>query len=358
VTETLTHLGEYVRELRKRLPAHYFRPVPARLLWMIPHALVIVGAALLIATDGFGLFPAGWSWLAKAGASLLIGVSFACLGFLGHEVLHGSVVKTPWLRDLVGAICFAQFNLGPKLWRKWHNVEHHGHTQHTDDDPDAMGTLEDYRERKSLQFLYRLAPWTRSLLTFVSFSFWFSLHGFMMLKRYSGEFPRRGERAVVVLQFALPVAAWLSLLVWLGPVSWLFVYLIPLLIANFLVMSYIATNHLLNPLTMTNDPLANSLTVRNPGWLEVLHLNFGFHTEHHIFPNMSPRFATILRRHIQELWPDRYHEMPHWKALRALWKTPRLYRDDSNLIDPHQGHFFPVIGRGMDPDRIEPKREA
>lgn len=334
----LTHLREYTKELKKRLPRDYFKPVPARLLWLIPHLAAITACIwALIAHD----LPV---W-AKLAASLVIGLSYSALGFLAHEVLHGSVVKTPFVRDTVGAVCFAPFALGPKIWRKWHNAEHHGHTQ-GEQDPDAMGTLEDFHNRRGVRALYSLHPQLRSLVTFIAFSFWFTLHAFLMLVRFFPSLSMR-DRAHAALQFLLPIAGWALFWYAFGWDVFLYAYVIPHLLANFTVMSYIATNHMLNPLTPVNDPLANSLTVTKPRWLDVLHLNFSHHTEHHVFPAMNPKYAPKVKALMKELWPERYHEMPHWRALQALWRTPRLYRNESELADPKRRLAYPVLGRGM-----------
>lgn len=346
VQNALHDMAFYARELKKRLPPHVFRPVPARLLWMVPHLAVIASGIIVIA-----LVRLHVAWYLVIGVA--IGLSYACLGFVGHEILHGSVVRNRWLRDFFGGICMAAFNVGPLVWRRWHNTEHHAHTQEAGVDPDAMGTLEDYRERFGLRVLYRLAPWLRSLVTFMSFAIWFSVHGFLMFVRFLPQFRPR-QRAMALAQLAGPLTLWLGLLLLLGPVKWTFAYVVPLLVANFVVMSYIATNHLLNPLTDVNDPLSNSLTVLTPRWVDVWHLNFSHHTEHHIFPMMSARYAPQVKRLAQQLWPDRYNAMPHWKALLTLWRTPRLYRDDSTLVDPHRNLAYPVLGRGLDPDDVRP----
>lgn len=343
----LTHLGHYTRELKRRLPREAFNPVPTRAFWIVPHLAAVILGILAIS---LWITPL---W-AKFAVALVIGHSFACLGFLAHEILHGAVVRHAMLRDTLGAICFSPFVLSPKLWRKWHNVEHHGHTQHDHDDPDAMGTLETLRERTFLRAFFRIAPWLRSLFTFAAFTVWFTLHGFGMFLRFLPEF-KKDERRVVIAQFVVPVLVWVGLLVVIGPIDWLFAYLLPALIGNFIVMSYIATNHLLNPLTQINDPLANSLTVTVPKIVDFFHFNFSHHTEHHIFPAMNPKYMPQVKEAVKELWPDRYNEMPHWKALRALWKTPRLYRDahESPLIDPVRGEVFPTVGRGLDPDAVK-----
>lgn len=346
----LIHLREYTRTLKKHLPAAAFEPVPARALWILPHLAVVVVGIVAIAS----WITSPW-WMLPV--SLLIGHSFACLGFLAHEILHGAVTRRPWLRDVYAAVCFFPFLIGPRLWRKWHNVEHHGHTQHDAEDPDAMGTLETLRERPFLRAFYRIAPWLRSLFTFAAFSVWFTAHGIQMLVKFLPEFPAR-QRRVVLAQFAVPLLFWVGLAVLLGPGKAFFAVVLPMLTANFIVMSYIATNHLLNPLTDVNDPLANSLSVTVPKLFDVLHFNFSHHTEHHIFPAMNAKFMPEVKRRVKEFWPDRYNEMPHWKALRALWKTPRLYRDaeESPLVDPVRDYTFPTLGRGLDPDQVVPVR--
>jgi len=340
--EIVSH-ATYARELRRRLPARCFGPVPARLWWLVPHLAVIVLGIAWIGMDNLG-------WLPSLGLALLLGTSFASLGFLGHEVLHGSVVRTPWLSSLVGGICFAPFNIGPRLWRKWHNAEHHGHTQQPNRDPDTVEMVAMLEQRRALRVFFRVPLGVRSFLTFASFAGWFSFHSFQMLRRYYRGFGR--GRLVVLGQFLAPLSVWLALLVWLGPAKFLFAYLLPVMLANFLVMSYIATNHLLNPLAQGHDPLAYSLTVTVPRWVDVLHLNFSHHTEHHIFPKMSLKHAPLLKRHLRELWPDRYHEMPLWLALRALWRTPRLYLGHNALFDPPGALAYPVLGHGLDPKRI------
>ena len=65
---------------------------------------------------------------ANLGIAIVLGLCFASLGFLGHEILHGTVVRKAWLRDFLGAIAFMPLSTGPKLWRKWHNATHHVHS--------------------------------------------------------------------------------------------------------------------------------------------------------------------------------------------------------------------------------------
>ncbi len=336
-------IGWYAKRISPHLPRKAFQPAPERLWGGLAYLLLAVGGIGAIALYDLPL----WGNLA---AAFVIGNSFAGLGFLGHEILHGTVVRKPWLRDLLGGICFLQFSLGPKLWRKWHNVEHHGNTQDEDHDPDAWATMEELYKRPFLRWLYLLPPWVRSVINFTSFTLFFTVHSFLMLVRFYPQFKRK-DRVKVLLQYLVPTAMWIALLVAVGPYKWLFAYLLPLMLANFLVICYISTNHHLNPLVEVNDPLANSLSVTVPRWVDVLHFNFSYHTEHHLFPGMNPKWGPLVKHHVKRMWPERYHEMPMLEALKALWNTPRIYHNHTDLVDPHRALGYGSLGHNLSPGR-------
>lgn len=134
----------------------------------------------------------------------------------------------------------------------------------------------------------------RSLLFFPLFSVWFATHSLVTLWNVQRKGTRR-ERVVTLAQYLLPLTIWLSLGMWLGWMQWAFFYLIPLFVGNFIVIAYIATNHLLNPLLQEDDPIAGSLTVTTWRVIDILHLNFSYHTGHHIFPAMNPKYAPHVK---------------------------------------------------------------
>jgi fatty acid desaturase len=155
--------------------------------------------------------------------------------------------------------------------------------------------------------------------------------------------PARDHR-VALAETAAGIAVWATVAILVGPLAFLFVYVLPLVVANWIVMAFILTNHGLSPGTAVNDPLANSLTVTVPrlaGWLS---LGFGYHVEHHLFPAMSTRHAPRVRALLLEQWPERYQSMPLGAALLQLHRTARVYRDDVTLCDPKSGAVFPVLG--------------
>lgn len=329
--------SQYTRALRPLLPEGTFAPAPARLLWLVLHAVVIALATYLVWT-GLG------GWPACLGLALLIGHSFAGLAFVGHELLHGAILRSPRGRYLLGWICFLPFVLSPRLWTAWHNRVHHGHTMASGVDPDAYPTLDAYRKSRVLRVADHVSPAAGRWLGVFSLLLGFSIQSLQILfaarsRRYLS--PR--QHSVALLETGLGVLGWAGLAWLLGPVPFLFAFVLPLVFANTVVMAYILTNHSLSPLTESNDPLLNTLTVTTPRLFSVLHLDFGMHVEHHLFPAMSSRYAGRVRALLLRFWPERYQSMPLGSALRRLFSTPRVYKDAVTLVDPRSGRESPAL---------------
>lgn len=343
--EELRSFGWYAARISPKLPREVFKPVPMRLIGGLVHLLIAVASISCIIAFDFNV------WV-NVLLSILIGSSFTSLGFLAHEILHGTVVRTAWLRDFLGGIAFFPLSTSPKLWRKWHNMNHHLHTQDDERDPDAWPSVTRIANNRFIMFFYRRIP--LSIRSFVSLCFLavtFTVHSIRMFFLYKKDF-KSSKRPLVWLQTIFPWLVWLGLLVWVGIVKWVFIFVIPLLITNFIVMAYISTNHRLNPLVPVNDPLANSLTVTVPKWVDVLHFNFSYHAEHHLFPGMNPKYYPLVKEQILKMWPERYYEMSLIKAMTTLYKTPRLYHEEIEFFDPHKEHLYDSLGYGLDPDNI------
>jgi fatty acid desaturase len=118
---------------------------------------------------------------------------------------------------------------------------------------------------------------------------------------------------------------------------------LPFLIQNYMLMSYISTNHNISPLTNVNDPLANSLSVKVHPVLEFLNINFGYHVEHHLFPTVSAAHAKTIHKELLRQFPNDYKIMPKWQAMKLLYRTSRVYKNAHTLIHPHTGETFPTL---------------
>ncbi|MBX3120525.1 MAG: fatty acid desaturase [Fimbriimonadaceae bacterium] len=330
--------------MKGEVPAHYLKPDNLHLLWLIPHIGIIAVS--------FWLMTAFFSWWLAPILGLVVGHSFGCLAFIAHEICHGGAIKNRKLRHFLTAIAFSPFGIGPHLWSRWHNAEHHGNTQHPHLDPDRLFMIDEYRDNPVLKWLYKRSPLARNLVIFGFFSMMMTQHNVTVMIRFLRDSAcSRKEKAVIVFQFLAPKAFWIGLTLLLGWPVLLMGYVLPLLVGNAIVISYISTNHFLNPLADESDVLASSLSVTLPkwlNWLDAMHGRFGAHVAHHLFPQAPSRHARKLERQIAKLWPDRFHEMPLRRALKLLWNTPWVYDQDGiKLIDPRKQVQSPTLGNGL-----------
>lgn len=342
----LRSVAQYAREIRPILPPEALEPARSRVLWLPVHVAVIATLTWLVAS---GRAP-GWTWPL---ASLVIGCSLAGITFLGHETLHGGVLKGRLAIRILGWICFLPFTVSPTLWTAWHNRVHHNHCQKEDVDPDMYPTLHEYKTQRVARIMAdHFGVGRQRLLGFLSLLVGFTGQSQQMLwsARRRGFLSKTLYRRALIETF-LGVAFWASVGIVVGLVPFVFVYLLPLVVANTIVMAFIMTNHNLSPLTPVNDPLVNSLSVTLPRPLVWLTLGFGYHTEHHLFPTLSTRHGPTIRDAVLARYPERYQSMPLLRALHQLYRTARVYRDNTTLIDPPTGLTWPTI---VPRDRPEP----
>jgi fatty acid desaturase len=301
--------------------------------------VVIVSVTIALA---HGLIPYSLAWL----ASIVIGMSFAGLTFLGHETLHGAVVRGARMRKLVGWLGFLPFVISPRLWVAWHNQVHHGNTNRADKDPDAYPTLEVYKQSLAVRVATDFASPGRSKLRGIAsllIGFTVQSSHMLIVASQRGYLSRRAHLAAVAETLA-GIAVWTSLALIIPATAFVFAFCLPLLVANAIVMGFILTNHSLSPHTSVNNTLANSLTVTVPRWMEWVTLGFGYHVEHHFFPAMSARHAPSVAAVLRKRWADEYQSMPLWNALAALHRSPRVYHNAETLIDPTTGEEWPTLG--------------
>lgn len=330
-------MKEMRQRLRADLPAEAFVPRPLRALWFLP--LVSVAAA------GTGVLArADCGAIATFAAVAIVGNTYASMLLLAHEVMHGAVVRSRRWQYVMAWIGFAPFLISPTLWRVWHNEVHHGHTNRIDRDPDIFAGEALHQSSATSRFVLRFVPgsggaWS-ALFPFV----WFCVHGQIVLWFLSVRMPgfERLKRSRAKLEVAMLALAWLALALVVGLARAPVAILAPMAIGNCLLMSYIATNHLLRPLIDREEPLRTSMSVRTLALLDRVHFRFSHHVEHHLFPAMSgaelPRVRAWLEAHV----PDAYVCPSHWRALVWLYRTPRTYRDDVTLIDPRRPWREPV----------------
>ncbi|MEE9534615.1 MAG: fatty acid desaturase [Acidimicrobiia bacterium] len=315
--------------IRRDLPKKIFERQPLRALWFIPLLAMQVAAT-------WAVISLDLAWYQKLVLSVILAEGYAGMGFLAHEVLHDASVRSEKLQNFLGYIGLGPLLVSPHLWRMWHNRLHHGWTNSGDSDPDSFGTLKRYERAPYTRFVTHLAPGSGHWYSYLFLFYWFTFHGQVVLwiqtrymRGFRGFDARRAKFDSLVLAGVLLAAAWLA-----GPERALFAIAIPLALANFVVTSYIATNHFLRPQWPSNNPVENSMSVRVPDWIDRLHFRFSHHVEHHLFPTMCTKFTPQLRAWLQEHVGERYICPPYGRAVAFLYKTPRVYRDPNTLCNP------------------------
>jgi len=341
----LTPAPTVARSLRPLLPPEAFQTGGQRfLLLAINAAILLLGWSMAARLHHW---PRPWllAWLPLA---LVMGNSVFVLGLLAHELMHGSRPRARWLRRLLGLVAFSALWMTPTLWQAVHNREHHGHTNGLSD-PDRS-YLESQPNSWGKRLFQAIAPSseTHPLLLALGMSSAWPLHHFRttcaVLLAPSGDSRfvpaafrvSQAERRSISLELLLVVGMHVLLICWIGvhPLQLLLGYFLPLWLGYAMAMAYIYTNHLLSPMGEDNDPLESSLSLRVPAWLDLLHLNFSHHSEHHVFPGMNSSYYPQLRQLLLHHHPEDFRLLGAGEAWRLLLSTPRLYRDAESLTSP------------------------
>jgi len=340
----LLTVSAYVQEIRPLLPDSAFAPARSRALWIPAHYAIIAVLAWAMASRQL-------PWPLWPLASVVIGCGMAGVTFVGHEALHGGVVRGRMLIRIVGWLGFLPFVVSPQLWVAWHNRVHHNHCGQRGVDPDMYPTLEEYKTQRGARIMADYFGLGRKRIAgAASLLFGFTGQSLQMLfkARQCAMLPPHLHRRAII-ETLMGISVWTAVGFLVGPLPFVFVYLVPLVVANTVVMTFIMTNHNLSSLSPVNDPLVNSLSVTLPRALEWLTLDFGFHVEHHLFPAMSTRQGRLVRDALRARFPERYQSLPLATAIRRLHRTARVYRDDVTLIDPNTGETWPTLTPGPRP---------
>jgi fatty acid desaturase len=301
-----------------------------RALWFVPLLATVVVSIAVIASGSFGV----------AGAVVAIpiaGSAYASMLLLAHEIMHGAVVRSRRAQYWLSWIGFAPFLISPSLWRVWHNELHHGNTNCTDRDPDVFANADAYASSPVSRFVVRLVPGSGTPASVLFPFLWFAAQGQIVLWLLSTNMPgfEKLSRRRAAVESGAMLAGWCGLALALGGPTGVAAVVLPLAVGNAVLMSYIATNHLMRPLAGDDDdPLATSMSVRTPASVDKLHFRFSHHVEHHLLPSVSGRYLPLVRTWLLENEAERFLCVDHWRAVAWLYRTPRTYRDDRALVDP------------------------
>lgn len=325
-------------KVRQSLPSYVFEPQPRR-------GIIAIGLIPVAITLFWFVIALSPPWYVCLSISLVIGEIFTAWGFIAHEALHGAIFRSEFGQNFLGYLGYIPFFISPLTWKFWHCQCHHGYTNFADKDPDFVGTIDAFSQHFITRLRAMFTPGNHHWFSYIGLFCLFTLEGQYVLWFYEvgTEVERKFgfKRTQAQLETILIFAFWILLGVAIGAKASLYTFIIPMLLANFVYVSYILTQHLLRPTNnQQNHPLYNTISVTIHPALAFLHLHFGYHVEHHLFPSMSHNFGPQVSEILRQYFGEEYVSIPYLKALWFVFKTPRIHRDAQTLVNPYSGQEF------------------
>jgi fatty acid desaturase len=334
--------GEYAKQLRPLLPAQAFLPNPNKIL------ILGINLAILVLGWGTASYLDRWSWSLLwlfLPLSLIMGNSIIVLLFCSHDIMHSKTIKNLYLRQIVSLLGLSMLWMPPTLWVAVHNRKHHQNTNAQQDPDRSYLYSQPNTWGKWIQDRFVPSSEVTKLGLFIGMGHAWGVHIFrnlsaiLLFNNGKSEYQVASfkvttkERQAIALELIVILSIHLTIISALGfhPVKLILSYFLPIWIGFAGVMFYIYTNHLLCPMMENNDPLLNTLSVRVPPFFDCLHLNFSYHTEHHIFPSLNSDYYPLVQTLLQEYYPDRFNLLNIGEAWHLLLNTPRYYKDENTL---------------------------
>jgi fatty acid desaturase len=285
------------KELLKRNPFLFFKSIFYFLLMILCVIIIINNNSLII----------------NLLLSVVLGSLIGAHGFFVHELLHGAVVKNKKLQTIYALIGYAPYLMTPTYWRYWHNYLHHNNTQIIGKDPDMLpsGEFHEKALKKSIiyKIIYKFLPNSESKIRFFYCFIWMNVQAFLghVFIRFNGKQWKNLNQLKVTFEWILQIFLIISYCYLIGSQKPLFLIVIPFLIQNYTIMSFIVTNHFLSKSYREGEnfnDLEISHNIKLNKFYRFYYFNFGYHTEHHLFPNAP---STSLERINKIVNPPNVH---------------------------------------------------
>lgn len=337
--------SEYAKKLRPLLPPEAFQVDFSKLI-----ILLFINITILILGWGIAQHLYEWSvywlWLYLP-LAIIMGNSITVLLFTSHDLMHGGTKINPRFMYLISVLGTVVAWMPPTLWKTLHNREHHNNTNSLKD-PDR-NFLYEQPNNLGKWVHHQLAPSNEinSFMVIVGLCTVWSLYTFrniaavLFFNNDQVEFVPASftmsdkKRLIIALEFLLIISLQGLIIFYVGlhPVNLILGYFLPMALGHAGAMFYIFTQHLGCPMTDVNDPLINTISMRLHPLIDVLHLNFSYHTEHHIFPSFNSDYYPQVQELLQTHYPNRMNLVTGKEAWQALLASPRHYKDDNTLTD-------------------------
>ncbi|MEB3229219.1 MAG: fatty acid desaturase [Synechocystis sp.] len=336
--------SEYIKKLRPLLPPEALQADPGKLV-ILGLNLGIYVAGLTIARN-LNHWPLYWLWLFLPFA-LLMGNSVTVFLFGSHDLMHGNVLrKRSKIAYLISLTGLSLWWMPPTQWRSLHNQVHHNNTNSLRD-PDRNYLYDQPKTwGKWIHHLFAPSSEVNFLWLLFGMGTAWGVHNFrnlssvLLLTDGKAEYVpaaftvKSKDRLKIFSELLGIIGIHFSILIYLKfqLISVLLGYFLPIFIGHAIGMFYIYTNHLMCPMTEINDPVFNSVSLKIPKFFDVLHFNFSYHTEHHIFPDMNSDYYPLVQELLQKHYPNKMNLITGKEAWQLLLQTPRHYQDENTLV--------------------------
>jgi fatty acid desaturase len=322
--------GEYVKEVKQLLPKKAFAPAPAKLIFVFCYLVILFFC--------YRLFAYTQHILCYILLTLACTHCLSSIAFLAHELSHNSIVKSKPVRYVLELLTWGINLIPPTMWDRVHNHTHH--TQiNTPLDPDRFYFESEkststriyskifYPSKKSLKWnpvvLFHFIPYIARNI----FSVFYRNDAKPAIVPFKpGYTISQKKRIAFELLIILFLQVAIFCLVGKNWIAFLFASPVNYLLSSAILNTYIYTNHFLNEVSEESDPVLGTTSVKVPGFLNKLHFNFSYHTEHHLFPSMNSDYFPELSKILQERYPDRYNQLDIIEAWKKLWKSDEFLK--------------------------------
>lgn len=307
---------------------------------LLVHLTLLVGVGLTAA-----LHASVWPLWAIALLALPAGHSVMVAAFAAHELGHGAVRMPRRVRSVLVHLgwTFTIFATATTQNRA-HNQLHHKE-EASRRDPDRRLTRAEILEARGEHVVPWIFPSSAHPITGALFGFAASVFGYHVSLFWHSVL-RTGQlydlqlsaaqRRRAILEGASNGAVQIGLFALSDFSGAMALYLaLTYFVGASLAGAYIATNHLLcghveDP--RQSDVLATTVSLRVPAWLDVLHLRFSHHVEHHLFPGAPASVLPQVRRALLRRFPERFVILGWGEALRMLLRSPIAIESSNTLV--------------------------
>lgn len=327
--DSITHYtdAEYIQVIRPLLPKEAFQRKPGYVLYFLFWFALLLASIFLARsiTNSVLLFLVSW----------LYAHSTVGLAFFGHHLSHGAVLRQGLLKDCLEVTLWGLNFIPRTMWIHVHNQTHHPYTG-TPRDPDRPWL--DFEEtwlRKVYSLIFypqgfKRFPWLFNPIQMIDFVTYISRNiiGVFWTRKSTYHFiPYQRpytwkERLAVVGELGVIIALQALIFVSLGCDlrKYLFIGVLSPLFTSSMMMAYIKTNHLLQPVALQNDSLNATTSVIVHPIFDLMHSNFSYHTEHHLFPAMHSDYYPLVSQLLKQHFPEQYSQIPIGEAWKRLCK--------------------------------------